>query len=431
MAASLSCESLGASSMSDNAVERADVIVLGAGIVGVSAAYAARRRGLSVVLVDRREPGSETSYGNAGILSSGSITPLNVPSLWNALPKYLTNRHPALRWNVAWSLRNIGWLVRFLANARAPYTKPRAAALHGLIGASLKLHREWIVKSGAGQRIRETGWLKAWRSDAVSSAKAEQAVLAEFGIHSELLDRQAVSALEPNIVPVYSVGLLHTQTASVDSPGNVVKAYARMFEGAGGAIRRADVEAIVPEADGWRVVLADGELGARHVVVALGPWSADLLRPLGYHVPLATERGYHREFKPNPSRKLLRPIHDAENAFLMSPMEQGIRVTSGVELTARDAPSSYEQLDAVVPLARSVVEFGDPVGEIWRGARPTLPDSLPMIGPAPGHSGLWLAFGNQHIGFTTGPATGEAIAAMISGAKPGFDTSAFSPGRYL
>jgi D-amino-acid dehydrogenase len=217
----------------------------------------------------------------------------------------------------------------------------------------------------------------------------------------------------------------------VDSPGNVTKAYAKMLAGAGGEIRRAEIKLIAQDNDGWRVVLSDGELRARHVVVALGPWSAELLRPLGYGVPLATERGYHREFAPNAKRKLLRPIHDAENAFLMTPMEQGIRVTSGVELTARDAPSSYAQLDAVVPLARSVVEFGEPVGDIWRGARPTLPDSLPMIGPAPRHTGLWFAFGNQHIGFTTGPATGEAIAAMISGAAPSFDVSAFSPKRYL
>src|ERR671930_638620 len=115
--------------------EQKDVVVLGAGIVGVSAAYAARQRGFSVVLVDRREPGSETSYGNAGILSSGSITPLNTPSLWSTLPKYLTNRHPALRWDVGWAIRNVGWLVQFLGHAQASRSKPRAAALQGLIGA--------------------------------------------------------------------------------------------------------------------------------------------------------------------------------------------------------------------------------------------------------------------------------------------------------
>jgi glycine/D-amino acid oxidase-like deaminating enzyme len=411
--------------------QTADVIVLGAGIVGVSAAYAVRQRGLSVILVDRREPGSETSYGNAGILSSGSILPLNKPSLWGALPAYLTNRHAALRWDPAWAVRNIGWLVRFLANATPSHTKPRATALHGLLQASLKLHREWLVKADAAQRIRETGWLKAWRSDAVGAARDEQAFLAEYGIASELLDRQAISALEPNIVPVYKVGLLHTQTASVDSPGAVVKAYARMFAGSGGEIRRSEITAVVPDGEGWRVVLPDGGISARHVVVALGPWSADLLRPLGYRVPMAFERGYHQEFKPNPARSLQRPIHDAEGSFLMTPMEQGIRVTTGVELTERDAPSSFAQLDQVVPAARGVVEFGEAVGEPWRGARPTLPDSLPMIGPAPRHSGLWLAFGNQHIGFTTGPATGAAIAAMIGGAAPAFDVNPFSPSRYL
>src|SRR5947209_15890567 len=172
--------------MSDSVTgQTVDVIVLGAGIVGVSAAYAVQQRGLSVVLIDRREPGSETSYGNAGILSSGSILPLNNPSLWNALPKYLTNSHPALRWDIGWAIRNADWLIRFLGNAVAANTKPRALALQDLIGASLKLHREWIVKAGAGERIRETGWLKAWRSDGLQAAKTEQALLAEHGINSE------------------------------------------------------------------------------------------------------------------------------------------------------------------------------------------------------------------------------------------------------
>jgi D-amino-acid dehydrogenase len=411
--------------------ETADVIVLGAGMVGVAAANAARRRGFKVVLLDRREPGSETSYGNAGILSSGSIFPLNMPSLWRKLPTYLTNQEPALRWNPAWALRNVRWAAGFLANASSARSAPRATALHGLIAASLRVHRQWIVEAGAAQRIRETGWLKAWRNDAVSAAKAEQAALADYGIKSEVVDRQAISALEPGILPLYSVGLLHTETASVDSPGAVVKAYAQMFAGSGGEFRRADIQAIAPDGEGWRVVLSDGVLRVRHVVVALGPWSKEFLQPLGYRVPLGFERGYHQHFKPNASRPLSRPIHDCEAGFLITPMEQGIRVTTGVELTDRDAPSSFEQLDAVVALARGVNEFGEAVGEPWRGARPTLPDSLPVIGPAPRHRGLWLAFGHQHIGFTTGTGTGLAIAAMISGAAPPFDVAPFSPKRYL
>jgi D-amino-acid dehydrogenase len=409
----------------------ADIVVLGAGIVGVSAALAARERGLSVVLIDRREPGSETSYGNAGVLSSGSIFPFNRPSLFGALPHYLVNRHTALRWDPFWAARNAGWLVRFLANATPSHVKPRAIALQGLIETSLTLHRDWIVRAGAAARFRETGWLKAWRSDGTEAAKAEQALLAEYGIPSDVLDRQAISALEPGIVPAYRSGLLHTQTASVDSPGAVTRAYARMFAGSDGQIVQSEIRSIAPDADGWSVLLANGTISARHAVVALGPWSAEPLRPLGYRVPLAFERGYHQEFKRNPARSLSRPIHDADGSFVMTPMENGIRVSTGVELTARDAPSSLAQLEAVVPLARGVVAFGEAAGSPWRGARPTLPDSLPIIGQAPRHAGLWLAFGHHHIGFTTGPATGAAIAAMIAGVPPPFDVAAFSPGRYL
>src|SRR5271168_2484854 len=264
--------------MSDGLTDKQiDVAVLGAGIVGVSCAIAAQQRGLSVMVIDRREPGSETSYGNAGILSSGSILPLNKPSLWSALPGYLGNTSAALRWDPMWVMRNLDWVARFLGNAMPSQTRPRAVALHGLIGASLKLHREWIVKAGAPQRIRETGWLKAWRSDATEAAKQEQAFLAEFGIESQLLDRQAISALEPNILPVYTTGLLHTQTASVDSPGNVVKAYAQMLRGLGGEVRQSDIRGIEPAGQsssdqgssdqGWRVVLGDGAVAVRHVVV--------------------------------------------------------------------------------------------------------------------------------------------------------------------
>jgi D-amino-acid dehydrogenase len=156
-----------------------------------------------------------------------------------------------------------------------------------------------------------------------------------------------------------------------------------------------------------------------------------MLQPLGYRVPLAFERGYHQEFRANPSRIFQRPIYDVDGSFIMTPMENGIRVTSGVELTTRDAPSSLAQIHSAVSLARTVAEFGDAVAPVWRGARPSLPDSLPMIGAAPRHANLWLAFGHQHIGFATGPATGAAIAALICDKPTAFDTEPFSAARYL
>lgn len=411
----------------------ADVVVIGAGIVGVSTALGVQRRGLSVILVDRREPGRETSYGNAGILSSGSIVPLNGPNLWASLPAYLGNQHPALRRQPGWLMENAVWTARFLANATRNSTAPRSAALDGLIRSSLALHREWIRTAGVENRLRETGWLKAWRGDGSKSAEREHATLASFGIASEVLDRQAISALEPAITPVYKVGLLHKDTGSVDSPGSVVTAYARMFAANGGTILQRGVSAIERGVgtEAWRVATAEGDIAARHVVVALGPWSPDLLKPLGLIVPMAYERGYHQEFRRGASRILSRPIHDSDNGFLMTPVENGVRITTGVELARRDAPSSLYQLDAATAAVKQVIDLGAPVGETWRGARPTLPDSLPMIGAAPRHPGLWLAFGHQHIGFSTGPGTGVAIAAMIAGVAPPFDVARFSPSRYL
>jgi D-amino-acid dehydrogenase len=413
----------------------ADVVVIGAGIIGVSTAIAVQQRGLSVILLDRREPGQETSYGNAGILSSGSVVPINGPTIWKGLPKYLGNQHPAVRWRRGWPLAHTSWGLRFLANATQAATRPRSAALFGLIQDSLKVHRQWIPKAGVSHRLRETGWLKAWRSDGGAAAAAEHAVLQSFGIGSEVLDRQGISGLEPAIQPIYQVGLLHKDTASVDSPGSVVQAYARMFAAAGGVIMRGEVKTLARTSDAWRIDTSDPasapNLTARHVVVALGPWSPDLLKPLGYAVPMAFERGYHQEFKASETHRMKRPVYDADGGFVITPVENGIRITSGVEFAERDAPSSFAQLDAAIPRATEIIPLGEPVGDPWRGARPTLPDSLPMIGPAPRHAGLWLAFGHQHIGFTTGPGTGAAIAAMIAGAAPPFDIRAFDPARYI
>jgi D-amino-acid dehydrogenase len=412
-----------------------DVVVIGAGIVGVSTAIAVQQLGLSVILLDRREPGQETSYGNAGILSSGSIMPVNGPAIWSGLPTYLGNQHPAMRWRRGWPLAHVNWGLRFLANATAAATRPRSQALHGLIQESLRVHRRWIPAAGVSHRLRETGWLKAWRHDGHAAAAAEHGFLQSYGIASAVLDRQDIAGLEPGIQPVYQVGLLHKDTASVDSPGAVVAAYARMFAAAGGAIRRGAAKTLTRTGADWRVTL-DGpgrspDLVAGHLVVALGPWSPELLHPLGYGVPMAFERGYHQEFKANADHRLMRPIHDADHGFVITPVETGVRITSGVEFAPRDAPSSFLQLRAAIPRAAEIAPLGEPVGEPWRGARPTLPDSLPMIGAAPRHPGVWLAFGHQHIGFSTGPGTGTAIAALIAGTPPPFNLKPFDPARYL
>ncbi|AMJ63789.1 amino acid dehydrogenase [Bosea sp. PAMC 26642] len=401
-------------------------------MVGVCCALALQKRGFSVTLIDRREPGSETSYGNAGVLARSSIVPLNNPGLFSKLAGYLGNHHPALNLNWKRALTRPGWLLRFLWEARPSQAAARTAALDSLTASTLDRHRALMVEAGVSHRLRENGTLKVWRTEAGhAAAKAERDFLAAHGIASEILDRQGISAAEPSLKPIFPAGLLTPANGSVDSPGAVTAAYAALFASRGGQIEQADIVALSPTESGWRARSASRTFEADLAIVALGPWSGDLLKPLGLDPKLDVERGYHRHLRPEPGASLSRPVYDVDAAYFMAPMEQGYRITSGVDLSLRDAPDEHRQIDQATASAREAFPLLETVGETWRGARPTLPDSLPMIGEAPQNPGLWLAFGNQHIGFSTGPITGEILAALICGETPPADPQPFAPERYL
>lgn len=407
-------------------------IVLGAGMVGVSCALSLQKRGFDVTLIDRREPGRETSYGNAGVLARSSIVPLNNPGLFSKLTSYLGNRHPALNLNWKRALTRPGWLLRFLWEARPSQAAARVAALESLTTSTVERHRALMAEAGVTHRLRETGTLKVWRTDAGhAAAKAEQNFLAAHGILSEVLDRQGISAVEPALNPIFHAGLLCLENASVDSPGAVTAAYAELFAKRGGRIVQAQVEKLARNGSGWQARTDKGAFDAEIAVVALGPWSMDLLAPLGLDSKLDVERGYHRHLQAKDGASLARPVYDVDAAYFMAPMEQGYRITSGVDLSHRDAPDEHRQIDMVTKSAREAFPLAEFKGETWRGARPTLPDSLPMIGEAPRNPGLWLAFGNQHLGFSTGPITGELVAAQVCGEKPPVDPTPFAPGRYI
>ncbi|HEV7338177.1 MAG TPA: FAD-binding oxidoreductase [Bosea sp. (in: a-proteobacteria)] len=408
------------------------ILVLGAGIVGVSCALALQQRGFAVTLIDRREPGRETSYGNAGVIGRSSLVPLNNPGLYAKLPGYLGNRHPALHLDWRRALTSPGWMLRFLWEGRASQAAARIAAMDGLTATAVTRHRALMQQAGIFHRLRETGTLKLWRSEAgLASARAEQDLLRAHGVESEILDRQGISALEPSLNPIFPTGLFIAANGSVDSPGAVTAGYAALFVARGGTLIQEEAGSLRREGTLWRVQTAQRMYEASDVVIALGPWSADLLRPLGLDPKLDVERGYHRHFAPGDGARLSRPVYDVDAAYFMTPMEEGYRVTSGVDLSLRDAPDQLRQIESVTQSAREAFPLGSVLGKTWRGARPTLPDSLPMIGAAPGHQGLWLAFGNQHLGFSTGPMTGELLAALLNGEAPPIDPKPYAPGRYI
>ena len=242
--------------------------------------------------------------------------------------------------------------------------------------------------------------------------------------------RQQLGAAEPGLTKT-GAGAIHWRDSwTVSDPGGLVSAYADLFARAGGTFVNGDAATLAPTAaGGWRVQSNDGPVDADSAVMALGPWSPDLLRKFGYRFPMVRKRGYHRHF--SGGGKLNLPLHDPEMGYVMAPMSKGLRITSGAELAGPSKSAQPRQLERAEQAARRLVDLGTAVeAEPWSGVRPCMPDMLPVVGPAPKHKGLWMHFGHGHHGLTLGPTTGRLLAELMSGEQPFTDASAFSPARY-
>jgi D-amino-acid dehydrogenase len=415
-------------------VTTADVIVLGAGMVGVSAAVHLRKRGRDVVLVDRRGSGEETSFGNTGVVEREGFVPVAFPRDLKALAQYALNRSPAANYHLTHLPRVASWLLALRANTDDAGIERYAAANDLLCRHAVAEHRALAAEAGydAERYFRRNGWLRVYRSDAGFAEDAVLHRLADrYGAAYKVLTRPELSDLEPHLLDVVKHAVLWPETDTVSWPGGVVKAYAALFERNGGRFAIGDARSLTRGGRGWEVATEGGAVSAPDVVVALGPWSLDLLKPLGLDVPLAPKRGYHMHFSAKGNATLNRPVVDVDMGCVLTPMEAGIRLTTGIEFAARDAPPTPRQIEQLKPIARTLfplAEARDPAP--WVGSRPAFPDSLPIIGPAPGLPGLWLDFGHGHLGFTQGPISGRLLAERITGAPTLVDLKPFRAERF-
>ena len=414
------------------------IVVVGAGMVGVCAALELQARGAKVTLIDRRAPGRETSFGNAGVLARSSLVPINNPGLFASLPRLMRNRSAALRYDPSFILRNSSWAIQFLNHARSTPFLETAAALDGLIRLSIARHRELIATCGLEAHLADRGWIFLYRSAAAfDGSHRSHAVMKAHEVDAVTLDAADLRDLEPSLAPIFPKALWIRDSYSVDNPGAVVAGYARAFAARGGDILQADVINVSQSETGARVHLKNGEqLHADHTVLCLGPWGRQFLEQQGYSVTMAYERGYHRHFA-GPSGALAnsplsRPICDTGGSYVLAPMQDGLRLSTGVELCDRDAPPNDKQLRTAERAAREAVDLGAAVDETpWLGSRPTFPDSRPVIGAVPGAPHLSVAFGHQHIGFMTGPGTASLLADLLEGTPPALDTTPFRPDRFI
>jgi D-amino-acid dehydrogenase len=412
---------------------KADIVVLGAGMVGVSAALHLQQRGRDVILLDRHQlAGEETSFGNAGLIESASVFPYMFPRDFAQILQYAMNRAPQVRYQWSDLPAFLPWLVRyFLASSPARALHSAMAELP-LIRRSLIEHEALIAEAAVPELLRRTGWIKLFRSDAtLAGAMRDFGRATQYGVAGEVLDRNAIAAREPNLSGDFAGGIYLPAPGFVPDPGGLAKAYAALFTRKGGRFVVGDAKTLEQVSGGWRVSGPDGTVVAREAVVALGPWSDLVFRPFGYSIPLAVKRGYHLHLAPRGNAVLHHPVLDSDLGYLLAPMNRGIRLTTGVEFARRDAPPTPVQLQRALPWARALFPLGDPVdAKPWMGARPCLPDMLPVIGKAPRHAGLWFDFGHQHHGLTLGPATGRLLAEMMTGQTPFADPAPFAVERF-
>ncbi|MBB1593930.1 FAD-binding oxidoreductase [Achromobacter sp. UMC46] len=407
---------------------KTDVVVLGAGIVGVCTALHLVARGRSVTLLDRRGPGEETSYGNAGLIERASVIPYAFPRDWRSLWRYARNNTPDVSYHPRFLPRVAPWLLRYWWHSSPARLARAADAMLPLIERSVAEHDALKDDAQLSHLFRRNGWIDGVRTEAgLARAIAEADALASYGLNYRVLDRQALSALEPSL-SARMVGAVHwLDPVNVSDPGAVTRGYAALFQQRGGHLARGDARSLkAAPGKGWQVQGDDGVIEARDVVVALGPWSPDVLRPLGYRIPMAVKRGYHQHFALEDGAALSHPVADIESGFVVTPMTLGVRLTTGAEFAARDAPPSPIQIQRTRVLAGQLLPLGAAVEhEPWMGCRPCMPDMRPVIGPAPRHAGLWMAFGHAHHGFTLGPVTGKLLASLITGQAPEFDPAPY------
>jgi D-amino-acid dehydrogenase len=412
---------------------RKDVIILGAGIVGVSAAIHLQKRDRSVVLVDRRGVGEETSFGNAGLIQREAIYPYAFPRDLGTLLRYATNRRVDAHYHLSALPKLAPFLFRYWKSSE-PAIHHRIARLYApLIEHSLAEHIALADAAGASQMIRPTGWLKIFRTApalAEHLSGAEQ-LRREFGIQFEAVSSAGLARLEPDLRPDLAGGIHWTQPGSVQNPHALVTSYAELFRSLGGEIVQGDARSLEETPGGWTVAGKEQSIQARDAVVALGPWAEETIRTLGYRLPMAVKRGYHRHYVPDGATRLHHPILDVEGGYMLAPMERGIRLVTGAEFALRDAPSTPVQIARAEAAAREIIPLGSPVEAVpWLGARPCTADMMPIIGPATRHKGLWFGFGHAHHGFTAGPVTGRLLAEMITGESPVIDPRPYRPDRF-
>ncbi len=412
---------------------RYKVIVIGAGMVGTSIAWHLQKNNSKVLLIDKKSPGSETSYGNAGLIQREAIHVHPFPRQPIELLNVLPNKNTDIRYRWPALLRYRQALLQYWRFSAQSSVQKIEKEWQTLIEHCTREHQEMITAANAENLIKRDGWIEMHRTEATFQAAVDVAKNGrEQGVEHQVLSLPELKKLEPNGNFEGFIGAIHWLNSwQVSNPGALVKAYAKSFQDMQGSICECSVKEILPSGDGWQIITDDDIFYSDHLVIAAGPWSNQLIKPLGYDLPLFPMRGYHQHFETTDQNTINHSLVDIDKGFVMGPMQQGVRITTGAEMTLMEAKKNLGQLSAVLAFAKKILPLNDQVeSEPWCGSRPCMPDMKPVIGASGKHANLWFAFGHGHQGFTLGPITGRIIEELIHNKPVTVDVSPFGAQRF-
>ncbi|MDX5349828.1 MAG: FAD-dependent oxidoreductase [Paracoccaceae bacterium] len=408
------------------------VIVVGAGVVGLSAALALQLRGLSVTVVDREGPAAGASAGNAGALAFTDILPLASPGILRKAPKWLLDPLGPLSVPPAYALRIAPWMLRFWRACSPAQVRRSIVAQTALMDLSRAELEPFLAATGTLPMLRKEGNLQVYESEAEFRASLPGwQVRADHGIDFRHMGPEDMAELQPGLSPRFVRGTFTPGWQSVTDPRDFTLALADRFRANGGTIARAEVVALTPAADGVTLALAGGEtLAAAQVVLAAGAHSHQLARGLGDRIPLETERGYNTTLSAD-AFDLRTQVTFGGHGFVVTRLTSGIRVGGAVELGGLKLPPNFARAEAMLKKAQSFLPgLKATGGKQWMGFRPSLPDTLPAIGQARATPRVTYAFGHGHLGLTQSAATARLVADLVTGATPPIDITPFSPQRF-
>ncbi|WP_349358175.1 FAD-binding oxidoreductase [Stappia sp.] len=411
---------------------RGHVHILGAGIVGLATAATLQARGHEVTLIDRAEPGSQTSRGNASGIAWTDVAPLASPDVWRKAPGWLLDPLGPLSIRPAYALSILPWMLRFLAASRPSAMRRSVAAIAALNAEALPAWERLWTQTQTGGRARHEGCLDVFdKPGEVARARPGWQLQRDHGIEVRELSGDEIRAMEPDLGPTVAGGAFIPGWAHLDDPFAMCGDLERVVRARGGTILRGEVVGLTANADAVQLSLRDGPLiAAEHLVIAGGAWSRRLAAALGEDVPLDTERGYNITV-PKPGVSFRRFIMLAGYGFVLSPIAAGLRIGGAVEFAGLTAEPNWARVDALVARARRVVPgLKAETGERWMGFRPSLPDSLPVISRSRTVPRVVYAFGHAHHGLTQAATTGELVADLIAGRAPGIDLAPYAVDRF-